>query len=82
MEFGVPEVIVTYLHSLLSVGMRNAQHSLIGELYMGSQYHFPMEAHAARVIPTEDGYDVFATSQWPTETQATAAQVLGVPCNK
>lgn len=41
-----------------------------------------MEPHSARVIPTEDGYDVFCTSQWITETQATTAQVLGIPANK
>lgn len=49
---------------------------------MGTQYHLNMEAHAARVIPTEDGCDVFSTSQWPSETQATTAHVLDIPANK
>ncbi|KAK7081739.1 hypothetical protein SK128_005861 [Halocaridina rubra] len=40
-----------------------------------------MEPHAARAIPTEDGYDVFCTTQWPAETQATVAQVLDIPFN-
>nr|BAS67018.1 aldehyde oxidase [Penaeus japonicus]BBC28100.1 aldehyde oxidase [Penaeus japonicus] len=58
-----------------------APHTLKGELSIGSQYHLNMEAHAARVIPTEDGCDVFCTTQWPTETQSTTAQVLGIPAN-
>lgn len=59
-----------------------APHTLKGELSIGSQYHLNMEAHAARVIPTEDGCDVFCTTQWPTETQSTTAQVLAIPANK
>lgn len=56
-------------------------HQLTGELSMGSQFHLAMEPHAARVVPTEDGYDVYCTTQWPTETQATTAAVLNVPVN-
>lgn len=62
--------------------LKTAPHKVIGELSQGSQYHFHMEAHAARVIPTEEGYDVFSTSQWISETQATTAQVLNVPANR
>ncbi|XP_045620965.1 LOW QUALITY PROTEIN: uncharacterized protein [Procambarus clarkii] len=58
-----------------------AKHKVIGELQQGSQFHFTLEALAGRVTPTEDGYDVLSTSQWPTETQATVAQVLNVPAH-
>lgn len=62
-------------------GLQKAKHKLTGELHQGSQFHFALEALAGRVIPTEDGYDVFSTSQWPTETQAAVAQVLDVPAH-
>lgn len=61
--------------------MKTAKHTLTGEMSQGTQFHFNMEAHAGRVVPTEDGYNVFSTSQWPTETQATAAQALGISTN-
>lgn len=61
--------------------LKTAAHTLTGELSQGSQYHFNMEPHSARVVPTEDGYDVYSTTQWPTETQATTAQVLGIATN-
>lgn len=58
-----------------------APHRLKGNLTQGSQYHLNMEPSAARVVPIEDGYDVYCTSQWPTETQAVVAQVLGITAN-
>lgn len=61
--------------------LKAAPHLLEGELYQGSQFHLHMEPLAARVVPIEDGYDVYSTSQWPTETQATTAQVLGISAN-
>lgn len=62
--------------------LQAAPHLLKGELNQGSQFHLNMEPHAARVVPTEDGYDVYCTTQWPTETQSTTAQVLGVSANR
>ncbi|KAK3885385.1 hypothetical protein Pcinc_010383 [Petrolisthes cinctipes] len=61
--------------------MKTVPHKVSGELSQGTQYHFHMEALAARVIPTEEGYDVFSTSQWITETQSATAQVLNIPAN-
>nr|XP_053649189.1 uncharacterized protein LOC128700182 isoform X1 [Cherax quadricarinatus]XP_053649190.1 uncharacterized protein LOC128700182 isoform X1 [Cherax quadricarinatus]XP_053649191.1 uncharacterized protein LOC128700182 isoform X1 [Cherax quadricarinatus]XP_053649192.1 uncharacterized protein LOC128700182 isoform X1 [Cherax quadricarinatus] len=58
-----------------------AKHKVTGEQQQGSQFHFTMEALAGRVTPTEDGYDVLSTSQWPTETQSAVAQVLNVPAH-
>ena len=43
------------------------------------QYHMQMECQVTRVKPTEDGYEIFASTQWPTETQFSVAQVLGIP---
>ncbi|KAB7507056.1 hypothetical protein Anas_02025, partial [Armadillidium nasatum] len=52
------------------------------EISFGSQYHFTMEPIAARTVPTEEGYDVWCTTQWPTETQNVVATVLDIPANR
>ncbi|XP_042871766.1 indole-3-acetaldehyde oxidase-like [Penaeus japonicus] len=70
-------------HSLGDVeeGFKEVKHKLKGELQQGSQFHLTMEAIAARVVPTEDGYDVFSTTQWPTQTQSSVAEVLDIPAH-
>ncbi|XP_076041684.1 uncharacterized protein LOC143025623 [Oratosquilla oratoria] len=57
-------------------------HVVDGELNQGSQYHMFMEPHSSLVLPTEDGYEVFAATQWPSETQAVVSSVLKVPANQ
>lgn len=63
-------------------GFKKAKNTLKGELHQGSQFHLTMEAIAARVVPIEDGYDVFSTTQWPTQTQSTVAEVLDIPAHR
>lgn len=62
-------------------GFKKAKNTLKGGLHQGSQFHLTMEAIAARVVPIEDGYDVFSTTQWPTQTQSTVAEVLDIPAH-
>ncbi|KAK7027383.1 hypothetical protein SK128_013597 [Halocaridina rubra] len=62
--------------------LKNSKHKLTGELHQGTQFHFTIEPYAGRVIPTEDGYDAYCTTQWPTETQAVISNVLGVPAHR
>ncbi|XP_064107764.1 uncharacterized protein LOC135216406 [Macrobrachium nipponense] len=62
-------------------GFKDSKHKLIGELHQGTQFHLTLEAYASRVVPIEDGYDVFCTTQWPTETQAVISSVLNVPAH-
>nr|XP_027229567.1 xanthine dehydrogenase/oxidase-like [Penaeus vannamei] len=40
-----------------------------------------MENQATLAVPTDDGLDVFTSSQWAIETQRSIGQVLGVPDN-
>ena len=62
-------------------GFKKADHILEGDLHQGSQFHLTMEPIAARVIPVEDGFDVYCTTQWINEIQKVVAKVLNVPCN-
>ncbi|XP_063842770.1 uncharacterized protein LOC135090214 isoform X1 [Scylla paramamosain] len=59
-------------------GFAASTHIITGEFDLGGQHHMTLEPISARVEPTEDGYDVLGTTIWPTECQATVAQVLGV----
>ncbi|XP_044257084.1 indole-3-acetaldehyde oxidase-like isoform X1 [Tribolium madens] len=46
------------------------------------QYHFHMETQCCNVIPTEDGLDIYPSSQWMDLTQISAANMLKIPNNK
>uniref|UniRef100_UPI00398ECDFD xanthine dehydrogenase-like isoform X4 n=1 Tax=Pristiophorus japonicus TaxID=55135 RepID=UPI00398ECDFD len=49
-----------------------------GEIRAGEQYHFHMETQICRCVPTEDGLDVQAASQWLDLTQQAIAGAIGV----
>lgn len=55
--------------------------SVHGQIECGSQYHFTMETQTALVVPDEDGYTVYSSTQWVSGIQAAVANVLGVPVN-
>lgn len=56
-----------------------AAHTLEGEVMIGGQDHFYLETHASWVIPDGEGhYQVYSSTQHPTETQIIVARVLGI----
>jgi hypothetical protein len=57
-------------------------HVIKGSFDIGSQYHFTMETQQCVCVPTEDGMDVYPSSQWMDLTQAGIAQALAVPENR
>ena len=59
----------------------DAPHNIKGELNVGSQYHFQIEPQTCICIPTEDGMDVYAATQWVQHTQNATAAALGLPIN-
>ncbi|XP_043564200.1 xanthine dehydrogenase-like isoform X1 [Chiloscyllium plagiosum] len=50
-----------------------------GEVRAGEQYHFHMETQICRCMPTEDGLDVQAASQWLDLAQQAIACAIGIP---
>ncbi|XP_067885711.1 xanthine dehydrogenase-like isoform X2 [Heterodontus francisci] len=50
-----------------------------GEIRAGEQYHFHMETQICRCVPTEDGLDVQAASQWLDVAQQAIAGAIGLP---
>lgn len=56
--------------------------SVKGQIECGYQYHFTMETQNALVVPNEDGYTVYSSTQWVTYVQQAVANVLGVPVSR
>ncbi len=60
-------------------GLRRSPHTIKGELRTGAAEHWYLESQAALSVPGEGNeMAVYSSSQNPTETQAVAAEVLGV----
>ncbi|XP_050309802.1 uncharacterized protein LOC126745822 isoform X2 [Anthonomus grandis grandis] len=60
----------------------DVQRVIKGESYINTQYHFHMENQNCLVIPTEDGLQVHAGTQWMDHTQAVISRVLKIPSQK
>ena len=63
-------------------GFATSTRIIEGSMSRGSQYHFYMENLSCKVVPSEGSYDVTATTQWTSGTQAAIAQVLAVDANR
>ncbi|KAJ1674807.1 hypothetical protein EV182_002521, partial [Spiromyces aspiralis] len=59
-------------------------HVFEGESYCDGQEHFYLETQACLVIPRGEGdeYEVWSSTQNPTETQAVVSEILDVPRNR
>lgn len=67
----------------VELAMAEADQVLEGEVEMNGQDHFYLETQASWVIPDGEGhYQVYASTQHPTETQIIVAQVLGIAANQ
>ncbi|KAB7507051.1 hypothetical protein Anas_02028, partial [Armadillidium nasatum] len=65
----------------IEAGFENSKHIVEGELSFGGQCHFTMEPYAGRTVPTEEGYDLWCTTQWTSETVNAVASNLDIPAN-
>ncbi|GFR62932.1 xanthine dehydrogenase/oxidase [Elysia marginata] len=52
-----------------------------GTVRMGSQYHFYMETQVSLAVPSEDGIDLYSSTQFSDICHHAAAQVIGKPLN-
>lgn len=46
-----------------------------------TQYHYHMETQQCLCVPSEDGMDIYSSSQWSDTCQIAVAEVLNVPEN-
>jgi len=67
----------------LLAGVEAADHHLEGELFMKGQDHFYLETQASWTIPDMEGnYQVYSSTQHPSETQHIVSRVLGLSDNQ
>lgn len=65
------------------IALEESDYILEGELEIKGQDHFYLETQTSWVIPDGEGnYQVFSSTQHPTETQIMVARVLGIPSNQ
>lgn len=60
----------------------DVKHTVKGTFDIYWQYHFHMETQICSVVPTEDGLDMFASTQYMDSNQTAAAMALNIPLNK
>ncbi|XP_069995409.1 xanthine dehydrogenase/oxidase isoform X1 [Penaeus vannamei] len=65
----------------VEAGFASSTHIFEGAMSRDGQYHFHMESQSCLVVPTDIGLDVFASTQWASETQRVIGKVLGIPDN-
>jgi xanthine dehydrogenase/oxidase len=72
-----PKVYPDFVYGNAEDAINKAPKTLEGELTLDTQFHFFMEQHVAVCEPTEDGFDIEASSQWGTLAQDAIALALG-----
>ena len=66
----------------MSDGFKKSKHVIEGDYVKGNQFPFALEPISARVVPIEDEYNVYCTTQWAKETQSSIAQTIDVLTNR
>ncbi|XP_063216774.1 uncharacterized protein LOC134527771 isoform X3 [Bacillus rossius redtenbacheri] len=64
-----------------STPITGATHVVEGKFDMGSQYHYHMETQTCCVVPTENGLEVYPSTQWHSLCQVAIAQILDIEEN-
>jgi len=66
----------------VEAALKASPHRLKGEFHCGGQDHFYLEGQIALAIPGDSGdFQVFSSTQHPTEVQHGVAHLLGLPFN-
>jgi xanthine dehydrogenase/oxidase len=73
-----PKPCDDFIYGNAEQAITNASHSIKGVCSMGSQFHFYMEGQVALCRPTEDGFEIYSSTQWLDYVLKSATQVLGI----
>ncbi|KAK9891892.1 hypothetical protein WA026_017378 [Henosepilachna vigintioctopunctata] len=57
----------------------DVKHKLSGKFDLEGQYHFHMETQCCLAVPTEDGMDMYPSSQWMGLIQFATSNMLKIP---
>ena len=67
----------------ITYALQESEFILTGEIEIPGQDHFYLETQVSWVIPNmEDNYQVYSSTQHPSETQAIISEVLAIPRNQ
>ncbi|KAL3841842.1 hypothetical protein ACJMK2_019941 [Sinanodonta woodiana] len=58
--------------------IKNSPKTVTGSISMGGQYHMHMETQISICIPTDDGMNVYSSTQWIDGVQSAISQVTGM----
>ncbi|CAG5124756.1 unnamed protein product, partial [Candidula unifasciata] len=61
--------------------LKNSDLTVSGQIYEGGQYYYYIENQVSVAVPTEDGIDVYSSTQMPDMTQKSSADIIGKPLN-
>ena len=62
----------------LAEDLASSETVIEGEFEIGGQYHFHMETHVTSCVPTEDGMDVYCSTQYQDAVQSVIADCLNM----
>ncbi|CAL1529227.1 unnamed protein product [Lymnaea stagnalis] len=60
---------------------KNVEKTVEGEVRMGGQFHYYIETQVSLAVPSEDGIDLYCSTQFADMNQYVAAEVIGKPIN-
>lgn len=73
----------TIVRGDIEIALRDAEHTVSGEFYIGGQEHFYLETNCCMAIPHEDGEMIlFSSTQSPSRVQELTALALGIDSSK
>jgi xanthine dehydrogenase large subunit len=80
---GQPTINPKMQRGNVSSAIAQAEHLINGKLEINGQDHFYLETQTSWVIPDGEGnYQVYSSTQHPSETQVIVARVLGIASNQ
>lgn len=59
----------------------NSVHQITGHFEIGAQYHYTMETQSCVCIPTDQGLNVYTSTQWMDNVHIAISEVLKIPQN-
>lgn len=73
-----PKPVDDFMYGNASEAIKNSPNVIDGDCFLDTQFHFYMENQVAVCEQTEDGYEVYSSTQWIDLVQNAVTQVLGL----
>jgi xanthine dehydrogenase/oxidase len=74
--------IPTFTYGNADQAIANAKNKISGTLSLGTQFHFYLENQIAIASPTDDGFEIYSSTQYIDLVQRVVSIVLGINASK